>query len=69
MKDKVCATIRNQVESLGAELEQAQSAMLKKEKALHEKLAKAKSKTLHEQKERKNLDSRLKDSQQALIAR
>lgn len=69
VKDKVCATIRSQVESLGAELEQVQSAMVKKEKALHDKLSKAKAKRLHEQKERKNLDARLKDSQQALSAR
>ena len=43
--------------------------MVKKEKALHEKLSRAKMKAQHEHKEKKNLDARLKDSQQALQAR
>ena len=42
---------------------------MKKEKLLHEKLAKAKTKLQIEQKDRKNLEGRLKDSQQALQQR
>ena len=36
--------------------------MMKKEKVLHDKLSKAKAKLANEQKERKNLEARLKDS-------
>ena len=32
LKDKVCSTIKGQVESLGAELESVQGGMIKKEK-------------------------------------
>ena len=66
LKDKVCTTIKGQVDSLGQELEQVQTGMVKKEKQHLEKLSKAKSKFATEQKERKNLEARLKDSQSAL---
>ena len=69
LKEKVISTIKGQVETLGAELEQVQTGMMKKEKLLNEKLSKAKAKLIAEQKERKNLEGRLKDSQQALQQR
>lgn len=66
-KEKVCVTIKSQVDNLVSELERMQSTVLKKEKGLQDKLAKSKGKLQNETKERKNIEGRLKDNQSALV--
>ena len=43
-KEQVCVTIKSQVDNLVSELERMQQTVLKKEKSLQDKLAKAKGK-------------------------